>query len=216
MTSHADPSSQRNRRAPRRKRSTARLLLLTGSAVLLLTIAGLTVAGVVMYWMWQSTPAHWQAVQRFKATHDPRDIERMAASVENHAAMRLSDIDTDATNGVSTRTLRLSFNQINAWLDRRLDDWLANQGAAMPDGLEDLMLTSKDGDLVLALRARNAQVDQVFSFVFAVNVQPDGRVRLKIKEVLAGTLPMPTEPAGIRVRGVVLRGVCSRGSSPPR
>ena len=203
------PSSPRSTSPARRKRSTTRLLVLTGSGLLLTTIAALTIVGGIGYWMWQGTPEHWAAQQRFRADAGEKELARLAAAAENRAVSRITDIDTRATDGVSRRTLRLSFDQINAWLDRRLDDWLSNQGAEMPAGLESPMLTSESGDLVLSFRARTAQLDQVISVVFGAAVQPDGRVRLRVKQVLGGRLPMPVD----RVIGQVARQLEDSGEA---
>ncbi|MFW6060592.1 MAG: hypothetical protein ACODAQ_10450, partial [Phycisphaeraceae bacterium] len=80
---------------------------------------------------------------------------------------------------------------VNAWLDQRLADWLANQGHALPEGLEQPMLMAEDGDLLLAFRVSTPRGEQIVSIVFNVEVVKPGRARLVVHRVLAGRLPVP-------------------------
>ena len=184
---------------------------------MLLLIAALTVAGGVAYWMWQSTPDYWRAHQRAYENADPDTLTRMAESAEQRT---LSDLSR--TRGVAlewqanTRTLELTYEQINAWLSQRLEPWLANQGASMPEAIRAPMLTERDGRLVLAFRAETPELNQVVSIFFDIELTDDGRARLHIRRILGGELPMPVDTILQRVAQQASQGSERRHSQAVR
>ncbi len=109
----------------------------------------LLVAGVLTAFAWQSgaAPEHWQAHENFLAETSPQQLESLAWEVERRLPGQWTH-PIGAGNGV--RELTVTFDELNAWLAVRLDDYLANQGTEWPAGVSGLMLAGQEGQLLLA------------------------------------------------------------------
>lgn len=214
----AQPEGPSGREAEQRAASPRGQRFVRIVSVVLLGLIGLmTVAGAAGYWMWQGEPEHWEAIQSYFQQADEAELTRMAEDVENRTLRELSQADGSTTRGAAStsgatsgsgsgsgsgdapelddiRTLELSYRRINAWLAYRLEPWLENQNAELPEAIARPMVTTHRGDLVLAFRLElpDSQVSQVMSIVFDVEMVEAGRARLVWKRTFAGRLPLPS------------------------
>jgi hypothetical protein len=91
----------------------------------------------------------------------------------------------------TTRKLVLPFDDINAWLDRRLRLWLDSQRVELPAEIGPVVVAGKGDHLVLAFAVDHPRVKQVFSLDFEFTVMRDDRAVVKLVGVRGGRLPIP-------------------------
>ena len=166
---------------------------LTATACLIL--AAVVLAGIGRG-LWQREPGYWIRNREFVQQASETELHGMADGAFNRVLGELSSSRGYRSVGDDTlgvRTIRLSFDEANAWLASRLDDWLVNQKRSLPAGLSDPMLTSESGRLVVAFRYKNGDVDQVFSVLMSLKFLKDGRATLSIDGVRGGRLPLPAD-----------------------
>ncbi len=180
------------------------------SAMVVLMIA-LLVVGIGRR-MWLDTPTYWERNRAFIQHNSESDLNDLAERAFNRVLGELSYAQGYQAGGLDNwqpvnddalgvRIIRLGFDEANAWLAQRLDDWLVNQKRQFPQGLSEPMLTSESGQLIVAFRYRNKEVDQVFSVLMSLKFLDDGRATLSIDGVRGGRLPLPTESVLKRLPG---------------
>lgn len=197
------------------------------TGVVILAILAVTLVAGVGWWMWTSTPDYWQANQQALASTTREEQERMADDAFNRLTatftaasnstsrqpgnLHASDQQTPAGDGAAAagerdadRTVKLTYQEVNAWLATRLKDWLANQGATLPKEVRDFMVAKEGGNLVVAFEFDTPQLQQVVSLVLDVGMTDEGLMRVGVVRVRGGTLPLPIEE--------LLQGI--RDSSP--
>ena len=179
---------------------------------LLLVALSLVLAGVLgyrVYQLWHGRPDFAADYQTFRERTPEPELTAMAATLENGLLPAWSaPIGRNAGDGV--RTLEASFEQINAWLAVRLPDYLANQGAPLPDAVKAVMVTERDGKLVVAVDYDGDDFSQLLSVYldFATPAAlgldssdagtPGGESRppgtyLRVDRVLGGRLRLPIQ-----------------------
>lgn len=157
--------------------------------------------------LWHAQPGYWVRNQYFLEQTSKARLTDLADQAFNRFVGELSDSrgyrggrghppnDTGqgaaTSDGLKVRTIRLSFNEANAWLDQRLGDWLVNQNKSLPAGLSSPMLAGEDGRLVLAVRVKQAQFDKVVSVAMSLGFTDDGRAVLVLQGAKVGRLPLP-------------------------
>ncbi|MEO1236041.1 MAG: hypothetical protein AAFX76_04560 [Planctomycetota bacterium] len=124
----------------RRRRRIAGLVL----AALVVVFAAVVVRAVVLA---RATPDYWEDYQAFVGETPEPELEAIARSVESRLP---GEWTFPIGEGDGVRTLRVHFDEVNAWLALRLDDYLANQGHALPEQIGGVMLTQRDGQPVIA------------------------------------------------------------------
>jgi len=156
-----------------------------------LILLGLTVILVALIarglFLWRSEPAHWQEHRNFLQTTPREQINLLANSVQLRAP---SEWSRPIGNGDGLRTLSFTFDEINAWLAVRLDEWLANQNASRPEGVGDTMLSQREGQLVIAFDYTSENVQGIIS-VFLDITHHNDTAHLGISHVTNGRLPLP-------------------------
>ena len=188
------------------------------TGVVILAILAVTLAAGVGYWMWNSTPDYWEANQQALASTTREQQERMAddafnrltstftaargesrsagppaAGAQSGELQASADQATTATEASPDRTVKLTYNEVNAWLATRLEDWLANQGTSLPKEVRDFMIAKEGDNLVAAFQFDTPQLQQVVSLVLDVAMTPEGLMRVAVVRVRGGTLPLPIE-----------------------
>lgn len=195
MTRSENPKAEA-KKPGRRKR------WLLGCGTLLLLVVLVVVSLVLIgRHLWRSEPAYWTQHTAFLADTDVPTQRRMADDAFNRVMSELSyakgykpvqtgeKVDPDS---LGVRTIRLGFEEANAWLAQSLNAWLENRGQRMPAGISDPMLASEGDDLVAAFRYHKGEVDQVFSVLLMLEFQPNGQAVLSINGLRGGRLPLPT------------------------
>lgn len=192
------PSPKAETKKPGRRN---RWLMGCGALLLVLVLIAVT-AGLIGRHLWQSEPAYWTRHQVFITETDVPTQQRVADDAFNRVMSELSysrgyrpagsGEQTDPDN-LGVRTIRLGFEEANAWLAQSLGAWLENRGQQMPAGISNPMLAAEGGDLVAAFRYQKGEVDQVFSVLLMLEFESDGRAVLSINGLRGGRLPLPTQ-----------------------
>ena len=118
---------------------------LLGAAVLL-TIAGV-IAGA---WVWnrvRSPPEVWNDHRSYIEQTPAEALDSLAAEVEGRLP---SEWTRPIGSGDGVRTIRIHFDEVNAWLAVRMAGYLENQEIDLNDAIGDFMVAERDGLLVLA------------------------------------------------------------------
>lgn len=163
--------------------------------------------------LWRSEPAYWIQNQAFTANTSDVAMTDMADRAFNRILSELAysrgyqPVDTGAgdTTGkqsLGVRTIRLGYEEANAWLATRLDDWMVNQGRELPAGISRPMLASNGDSLVAAFRYQNQEINQVFSVLLSLEFLDNGKAKLSVDGVRGGRLPLPTRTVLDQLPGV--------------
>ncbi len=139
--------------------------------VVLVLLALVTLGGFVLYRQWTATPAHVAQVQRWIAQTTEQERDQLARQVEMRLPKAYTDRIDPGTDGV--RTLEASFEEINAWLDQRLEALLQNRGIAMPRGVGAVMVHERDGRIVIAADVDLPQLRQIVSVYLKLHPPED-------------------------------------------
>ena len=152
--------------------------------VLLVVVVGL-VAGY-LWWRWSSVPAYWEDNRAFLESTDGAQLSRMAEVVEKRVPMDVSRIEV-----ADTETVRLTFEDMNAWLAQRMNGWLNYRGWQLPPEVTQPMVAAEGDLLVFAVKYVGEGMDQVLSIVMDIGVEEDGRCRLRFVRARGGKLSLP-------------------------
>lgn len=180
-----------------RRRRIRRRLGCASIILLVLIFIGLALAAYGRS-LWHSEPTYWTENKTFTANTNETTLTDMADRAFNRILSELSNSSgyqssgtTDNTLGI--RTIRLGFEEANAWLATRLDDWLINQKRELPQGINRPMLAANGNSLVAAFRYKNQEFDQVFSVLLSLKFLDNGQAMLSVDGVRGGRLPLPTK-----------------------
>ncbi len=110
-----------------------------------------------------------------------------------------------AENPDAVHSLLLTTEEINAWMNQRLDGWASNQGVSIPDFIEEPMLAIEGENLVIAFRFEKPPISQVVSLVSRVVIKK-GEAIIQVRGIRGGRLRMPGVKAASKAVG-------SRGGS---
>lgn len=159
---------------------------LIGCVILIvLLLTGCLIAATIAGRMWSAEPDHWQERKSFVADTSTEQLEQLAAGVQN----RLPSVVSQP--GDEPRTITLGIDEANAWLDQRLDDWLAHQGAALPSGMSEPMLATAGEQIIFAFRIEAEGTEQIVSVYFNLGFEPAGQAVLLVDRVELGSLQVP-------------------------
>jgi hypothetical protein len=154
-------------------------------------------------WLLRSTPTYWQDNQAFLQATPAPQLDALAKSIE---ARLPSEFTKPIGPGEGTRTLRINFDEANAWLSVRLRPYLENQNITLPDELGQFMLTQRDGQLVLAFDYNSSRLGQrVASLFIKLGNQPSDEnplVSIGIDKLLAGNQPLSTSLVLDKLRSI--------------
>jgi len=213
--SGAESSAQSVSKTASRWRTGKRLVI--GSLLVLLLIAA---GGALwLYTRLNTPPGYWRANARFLERHAPQRLERMGEAVRDQLIRELTrSIDRPGSQGGRTRRIRLSTDELNAWLATRLDIWLANQGRSLPEGIGRVMVATQDGRPVLAFAYHGGEASQAANrdgettaaprapdepYIISLGLEPaiesSGQARLRLSAIRLGQLPVPRSWAMARL-----------------
>jgi hypothetical protein len=180
----------------------------------LVIMTALVCAGVATgFYLYQKQPAYWTENQKYLDQTDPQQVDQLAWETENvvlnfmakmpgFSEQSSSEGQVQSTtaqegvsrviqdkNGVLVQQINLTTHQINAWLDRRLQSWAANQNIKLPSEVSDVMMHTEGGRIVTAFRFKKGQLDAVISCVFNVTIIEPGKAMVHLVGLRTGTLP---------------------------
>jgi len=172
------------------------------AAVVMLMVTMLLAAVGIGRGLWQDEPKYWKWNQYFLEQTPQVELADMADRAFNRVLGELSqsrgyrpatqmESDPPAEEVPRVRTIRLNFDQVNAWLDQRFAGWMENQQRQLPRGVSSPMLSSHAGRLVVAFRYESEEITQVFSVFLSLTPLDDGQATLQIQGVRGGRLPIP-------------------------
>ena len=189
-------------------------------AVIFLLLLIVSLGGLWCYWLWKSEPEYWQHRADFRLTTPINQRRIIAQTVEQRILERLdvalangrsATVSSSQVDGSVEEELFLTFDEINVWIDERLDDWIANQGAEVPGFLKDPMLAAEGQNLIVAFEYVNHPFRQVVSMISRVNITDGGEAVIRVQGVRAGCLPIPGAKAVSQA--VVKGGIYHEGFS---
>ncbi|MEM8783340.1 MAG: hypothetical protein AAGE65_10865 [Planctomycetota bacterium] len=163
----------------------------------LLVLLGLTIGGYALYRQWTAVPAVFaDADAKLRAIPEPQRLE-LARQIEMRLPSQYSRRIEPGTDG--SRTLDATFEELNAWLNLRLEPYLKNQGIAWPQGVGAVLVAERDGRLVLAADVDLPQLRQIVSVSFELlevaPPSPEGSAEtqwaVRVAGVRAGNVPLP-------------------------
>lgn len=171
------------RRLPRTTWGRVQLGML-GVVTLVLLVA------IIIYAVSRMTPSYWKHNERLLAS-DNATLLQLANTFEQRA---LRDLSGSQEELAATRTVHVAFEEINAWLNIKLEDYLANRKQHLPPEIRHLMLAGQDGKLILAFEYNTPQLKQIISIEVKPIFEASGnRFRLQLMGARAGVLPLPVE-----------------------
>lgn len=145
---------------------------------------------IVLYGVSRMTPDYWKHNEKLLAS-DNATLLQLANTFEQRA---LRDLSGSHEVQEPTRTVHVAFEEINAWLNIKLEDYLANRKLSLPKEIRHPMLAGKKGQLILAFELDTPQLKQVVSVTIVPIFEPSGnRFRLQLLGARAGVLPLPVQ-----------------------
>jgi hypothetical protein len=179
----AEPSPPTEARARSIRRWRRRLLAATLTLVVLLGLAGAWV-----YSLWRTPPAYWVSNQQLLA-QDHATLESLAGTAERRLLHAFS-----AEGGIESgerRVVSMSFEEINAWLALRYENWSSYVSFPVPSQISQPMLASDGRRIIAAFEVRARGWRQVVSLINDVELRADGQGHMRLHAVRAGRLPVP-------------------------
>lgn len=137
-------------------------------AVLVIVLGALIVRAVVLV---RATPDYWQDNRTFLADTPKAELSEIAQAVESRLP---SEWTQPIGRGDGLRTIRIHFDEVNAWLAVRMPQYLENQNIDLPREVGQVMLTQRDGELVVAFDYESKRLGPRIASVFFQFRDPAG------------------------------------------
>lgn len=212
----------------RRSRRWRRRLALAGLGMVALLAAGL----VVLVMLARTPPAAWTQARARIERMTPQERSRLAeqAARKTEQALGLAEFKTQmlaarAPRDAGSRTpekvrggtdmsqgedappsrvglIRMSVDEINAWLTTELDAWLGYKGYQMPAEIRKPTFALQAGKMMVGFEAEARGVSQVFTSEVGLSIDDDGRAEFRLEGVRAGRLSLPGAVTGAAASAV--------------
>jgi hypothetical protein len=185
---------------------------------LVILTAMITATLVWCAYLWKQDPPYWIENRTFLQDTPSQDIDRMAMDAENMVFNLLST--SASNNGESSTTksaanahssgktgssdttaqpiekqIKLSTDQINSWLERRLPAWMSNQDFKLPEEFSRYMFHPENGQATVAFEYNKGEMSKVFSLVFSITMLSEGHALVHLRQVRGGSLASPVSPS---------------------
>lgn len=178
---------------PRRRR-----LLLGCGLLLMIAVALVTIVSLIGYSLYRTVPADYVRVQDERQRSNPDDRYASAIQLENHMSSELTFTSYFDEHGrpipdaSDTRHILVPTDQINAWLDQRLQQWLDNRDIRLPIDVSDPAFWTAGDKVMLAARVRAADFDHVVSCAIRIDMPEDSdEATIRLTGLRIGRLPVP-------------------------
>lgn len=166
-----------------------RLLLLSFAVLVVAILFG---AGS-MYWAVTSAQPHYVA-----ALEEPAEsLQESSRQLESRFTTLTSDLQSEG----EWQTV-ITASELNGWLAFKLPESFPDM---LPEEINDPRIAITPDMLVAAARSDVAGVDAVISVMVEPYVTEDGDLAVELKQVLAGSLPVPTKELVDRLRRATRR-----------
>ena len=87
-----------------------------------------------------------------------------------------------------------------SWLAEKIHEWMSYRDYVMPENIADPMIAVTDEQLLLSFAINTSAFSQVFTAGFDIDFREDGNASLKLRNVKAGSLPLPVDGIGNYIR----------------
>jgi len=134
-----------------------------------------------MYWAVTSAQPFYQAALE----QDPVEQEEKSQQLES----RFTTLHSDLQNQGEWRSA-IAADEINAWLATKLPESFPNM---LPEQIREPRVAISAEEVKLAALSDVAGVETVLSVAFEPFVTEDGDLAIELRQVLAGSLPMPSQ-----------------------
>lgn len=166
--------------------------------VLLLGLFSCCGSTALVWWLYRTPPAHFIAQQKWLQNTPEPELERRAQTTEQVTANSLQaprsagGLSAGSRPASEVRTLELQVHDINAWLQQRMPQWLANQGFQWPSAVQYPTFAVVSGRPTLSVETDLPMVGrQILSADFDLALLPSGDLRCALHSVSIGRLPVP-------------------------
>lgn len=188
--------------------------LLVGSAAAVVVGAGLTV------YLLQRPPAVWREAQAVLKQQTPEERQALADSVMQRLMDAAADIDQSLIDALQNEPdlvdtdeakrrallasravdesfeLELSNEELLSVASEWAEKWVAQRGFEMPKQMSQPVVMIKHGRLMIAFELVVGSWQQVFSGNVAMRFDPDGMAHGSVRQLAAGSLPLPVTSVG--------------------
>ena len=151
----------------------------------LLIVAGACTLGLVARALIGVAPTWWRQP-------DPTDPEtvRKAETIESGVANAMYEVRADP---LEPWTVTLRAPDANAWLNTRLEQWLANADAEFdwPSDVESLQVEFDDGLIQVGVQIRAGDHARIISATLRPQMHDDGSLWVSAETIHVGRLPIP-------------------------
>lgn len=196
---HIDACGNRKRGGFFRK-----FLMLCGIALMVLVIA----AGY-MYKQSRTPAKHVQEFRAYIENTTPAQRKALADNLEARVMKDLLRADhrgggerkvgsaprqivaAEASYG-QTRNVSMSLNEMQAWMDQKFLDWMANRGKSIPSGVSEINIAVQGDKPVLFFNFTHDGYRQDVSVYFTIELPPQGKGRIMVNHVGPGSLSLPS------------------------
>ena len=101
------------------------------------------------------------------------------------------------------RTIEITVEDFNIWLDQGLPDWLKNQNMTKPRELQRLLIAVRNGQPTVMVQVVTPQIEQIISLDCFLELQPDGQLLMRVDRITGGNMPIPADQLLSRFNSVV-------------
>ena len=174
---------------------------------LLAGVVLLVLGAVGVWWLWESQPAAYERRRAFVLQRSEAELEALAEGAERRLAGVVSGrlppgvpVFEPVPEGVGavggaegSMALRVTFDELNAFLATRLDDYLAHEGERMPAAVKSITVWNDDGRPAVSVDYDGPELAAVVTATLEVTPLPEGAAggRVKLEGVRVGRLPLP-------------------------
>ena len=156
-------------------------------------VLGVLIGRAVM--LARATPDYWTDNRTFLAETPEAELNEIAQSVERRLP---SEWTRPIGEGDGLRTIRIHYDEVNAWLAVRLPQYLENQSIDLPREVGQFMLTQRDGELVVAFDYESRRLGPRIASVFLQFREPQdsgqapaSTLQARVHRVRAGEQALP-------------------------
>jgi len=176
----------------------------------LLFVLIILVLGGVGWWKWTDRPAYFDAYEDFLAKTSEFERAQLANELTSNVSSTVSAsgnhsieeplpdgggpnvFDAGSAADPRIRTLTITVDQANAWIEKELTGWLGNQGVELPETIKQLAIGLEGDKILIGCQFETEELTQWFTVVLKVNVKRMGKVAsIKVDRTMAGSLPIP-------------------------
>lgn len=181
----------------RKKKSLLVRLALAAAALLTVLIVGLAAAGWYAGKLMREEPTWWAGAD----VSEVEDAPRRAQLLEQGVTTALHEPRTSD----EPWSVRMSDDDVNAWLEHRLGSWLENRSMDVPPDFSAPRVRVEGGRVTVGFKSPDPRLPGVLAVEFTPELLDDGSLRAAERSYSMGNLPLPDPQTLGRLRGALAR-----------